>query len=214
MRTSVRLMEVSMRELRDSDRPRLGSLRRHRDFLLFWSGETVSLFGSQVTLLALPLTAILVLRATPFELGVLNAVGFAPYLLATLPAGAWVDRRPKRPILLASNIGRALVVGLVPLVGLLGWLRMEILLAVAFAHGLLSVTFDVAWLSFVPSLVGREHVVAANSRLQASAAAAQIGGPGLGGALIQLLAAPMALIVDALSFLCSAVTLALIRAPK
>ena len=196
------------------DRVSRGSLWRDRDFLLFWSGETVSLFGSQITVLALPLTAILVLRATPFELGLLNAVAFAPYLLAALPAGAWVDRRPKRPILLASNLGRAVVIGVVPLAAVLGLLRIEVLLAVAFVHGLFSVIFDVGWLSFVPTLVGREQVVAANSRLQASASAAQIGGPGLGGALIQLLAAPMALVVDALSFLFSAITLALIRAPE
>jgi MFS family permease len=191
-----------------------GSLWRHRDFLLFWSGETVSLFGSQVTVLALPLTAILVLRATPLEVGVLNAAGFAPYLLATLPAGAWIDRRPKRPILLAANVGRALVIGLVPLAAALGWLRIEVLVSVAFVHGFLSVIFDVGWLSFVPSLAGREHIVGANSRLQASASAAQIGGPGLGGMLVQLLSPPIALVVDALSFLFSAGTLSLIRAPE
>src|SRR5207249_9953035 len=107
MPTSVSLTQVSMPVSSDPTRPSSGSLWRHRDFLLFWSGETVSLFGSQITVLALPFTAILVLHSTPFELGLLNAVGFAPYLLATLPAGAWVDRHAKRPILLTANIGRA-----------------------------------------------------------------------------------------------------------
>jgi MFS family permease len=120
-------------------------LRRHRDFLLFWGGETISLFGSQVTLLALPLTAILVLKASPFELGLLNAAGFLPFLLVTLPAGAWLDRRRKRPILLVSNLGRAFVVALVPLAAMLGWLRIELLYAVAVAHGVLAVAYDVGW---------------------------------------------------------------------
>jgi MFS family permease len=192
------------------------SLWRHRDFSLFWSGETVSLFGSQVTLLALPLTAILVLHATPWELGVLNAAGFAPFLLATLPAGAWIDRHRKRRILLASNLLRAGIVAIVPLASAVGWLRLELLIAVALAHGVLTVVYDVGWLSFVPSLVGRDQVVAANSRLQASASAAQVGGPGVGGVLIQLLSAPVALVVDAASFAFSAITLAFIttREPK
>lgn len=190
------------------------SLWRHRDFLLFWSGETVSLFGSQVTHLALPLTAILVLGASPIELGVLNAVSFLPFLLVTLPAGAWLDRRRKRPVLLASNIGRAVVVAVVPLAAALGWLRIELLYAVALAHGALTVVYDVGWLSFVPSLVAREQVVGANSRLQASASAADVGGPGLGGVLVQMLTAPIALVADAASFLFSAVTLSRIRAPE
>jgi MFS family permease len=186
-------------------------LRRHRDFLLFWGGETVSLFGSQVTLLALPLTAILVLKASPFELGLLNAAGFLPFLLVTLPAGAWLDRRRKRPILLVSNLGRAFVVALVPLAAVLGWLRIELLYAVAVAHGVLAVAYDVGWLSFVPSLVGRDQVVAANARLQASASAGQVGGPGVGGLLIPVLGAPIALLADTISFLFSAATLVLIR---
>jgi MFS family permease len=187
-------------------------LWRHRDFLLFWSGETVSLFGSQVTLLALPLAAILVLHAAPWEVGILNAAGFAPFLLATLPAGAWLDRHRKRPILLGSNVLRAGIVAVVPVASALGWLRLELLIAVALAHGALTVVYDVGWLSFVPSLVRRDQVVTANSRLQASASAAQVGGPGVGGVLIQLLSAPMALVVDAASFAFSAITLGLIRA--
>jgi MFS family permease len=190
------------------------SLWRHRDFLLFWSGETVSLFGSQVTLLALPLTAILVLHATPWELGLLNAAGYAPFLLATLPAGAWLDRERKRPILLASSVLRAAIVAIVPLASALGWLRLEVLVGVALAHGILTVVYDVGWLSFVPSLVRRDQVVSANSRLQASASAAQVGGPGVGGVLIQVLSAPMALVVDAASFAFSAITLASIKTPE
>jgi MFS family permease len=189
------------------------SLWRHRDFLLFWSGETISLFGSQVTVLALPLTAIFVLHATPFELGLLNAASFAPFLVATLPAGAWLDRRRKRPVLLASNLIRASVIGVVPIAAVGGWLSLELLYAVALLHGVLAVMYDVGWLSFVPSLVSRERVVAANSRLQASASAAQVGGPGIGGILVQVLTAPAALAVDACSFAFSAVTLALLH-PK
>jgi MFS family permease len=204
-------MQVTMPEATAPATAPLVPLRRHRDFLLFWSGETVSLFGSQVTFLALPLTAILVLHASPFELGLLNAGGFLPFLFVSLPAGAWLDRRRKRPILLLSNLVRALIVGLVPLAAVFGWVRIELLYAVAVAHGVMAVVYDVGWLSFVPSLVGHDHVVAANARLQASASAAQVGGPGVAGVLIQALSAPIALLADAVSFVFSAATLALIR---
>jgi MFS family permease len=196
----------------DAPVPHTRPLGSHRDFLLFWAGETVSLFGSQITVLALPLTALLVLHVSPIQLGILNAAGFLPFLLIALPAGAWLDRYRRRPILLASNVGRAIVIGLVPLAAFAGLLRIELLYAVAFIHGVLAVFYEVGWLSYIPTILARDQVIGANRRLQASASAAQIGGPGVGGILVQLLSAPIALVADAGSFVFSAATLALIRA--
>ena len=190
---------------------RMGALWRHRDFRKLWAGETVSLFGSEVTELALPLVAVLVLDADAGQMGLLAAARFAPFLLITLPAGAWVDRRRRRPVLIGSNLGRALLVGLVPLLAGLGLLRMGHLYAVAFAVGTLTVVFDIAYQSYLPSLVEREQLVEGNSKLQASASAARVGGPGLGGLLVQLVGAPRALLLDAGSYVVSAASLLAIR---
>lgn len=187
-------------------------LWRHRDFLRLWTGETVSLFGSEVTELALPLAAVLTLGADAGQLGLLGAVRFAPYLVFTLPAGVIADRVRRRPILVCANLGRALAIGLVPVLAVLGILTFPLLLVVAFAVGVLTVFFDVTYVSYLPSVVCREHLVEGNSRLQASASAAAIGGPGLGGLLVELLTPPIALAVDAVSYLLSALTLASIRA--
>jgi MFS family permease len=189
----------------------MDGLWRHRDFRKLWAGETVSLFGSEVTELALPLVAVLVLEADAGQMGLLAAARFAPFLLITLPAGAWVDRRRRRPVLIGSNLGRALLVGLVPLLSGLGLLRMGYLYAIAFAVGALTVLFDVAYQSYLPSLVDREQLVEGNSKLQASASAARVGGPGLGGLLVQLVGAPRALLLDAASYVISAASLLAIR---
>lgn len=187
------------------------SLWRNRDFLQLWAGETISMFGSEVSELALPLVAILVLEADAAELGLLGAARFAPFLLLTLPVGVLADRRRRRPMLVAANLGRAVAIGLVPTLAVLGMLSMPALLVVAFAVGSLTVLFDVTYVSYVPSVVGRDQLIAGNSRLQVSASAAAIGGPGLGGLLVQALTAPIALVVDAISYLVSAVNLLLIR---
>ena len=189
----------------------MAGLWRHRDFRKLWAGETVSLFGSEVTELALPLVAVLVLDADAGQMGLLAAARFAPFLLVTLPAGAWVDRRRRRPVLVASNLGRALLVGLVPLLAGLGLLGMGHLYGIAFAVGVLTVLFDVAYQSYLPSLVDRDQLVEGNSKLQASASAARVGGPGLGGLLVQLIGAPRTLLVDAASYLVSAASLLAIR---
>jgi len=191
-----------------------GSLWRHRDFLKYWAGETVSLFGTQVTALALPLTAVLILQATPAQMGILGAAQFAPFLLITLFAGVWTDRRRRRPILIGANLGRAVLVGMIPLSAFLGVLRMDHLYTVAFLVGILTVFFDVAYLSYVPTLVSREQLIEANSKLQVSASAAEISGPGVAGVLVELVTAPFALVVDALSYLASAIGLVLIRKPE
>jgi MFS family permease len=185
-----------------------------RAFRTFWFGQTVSLFGSQVTFLALPLAAILVLHASPLEMGLLGAVEFAPFLLLTLVAGAWIDRIRRRPVLLAANLLRAGLIGLVPVAAVTGQLSMPILAAIAFAAGCCAVCFEVAMLAYVPSLVGRERLTSANARLFGSASAAEVVGPGLAGLLVSIVGAPLALLADAASYLVSALSLASIRRPE
>ena len=190
------------------------SLRHNRDFLKLWAGETVSLIGSQVTMLALPLTAVLLLGAGPFEMGLLTAAGYAPFLLIGLFAGVWVDRRRRRPILIAANVGRAALLAAIPLAAALGLLRIEQLYLVAFVVGVLTVFFDVAYTSYLPALVDREQLVEGNARLEVSRSVAQIAGPGTAGALVQLVGGALAVALDALSYLVSAACLWWIRAEE
>ncbi|MHB1006282.1 MAG: MFS transporter [Chloroflexota bacterium] len=190
---------------------RLTGLWRHGDFMRLWSGQTISQFGSQITLLALPLVAALLLKASPFEMGLLGAAEMAPFLLIGLPAGVWVDRWPRRPVLIAGDLGRALAIGSIPLTYELGQLSMSQLYVVAFVTGIFTVFFDVAYMSYLPALVERERLVEGNSKMEVTRAAAQIAGPGLGGSLVQILTAPVAMAFDAVSFVVSAVFLISIR---
>jgi MFS family permease len=164
---------------RSTARP--GGLWRHRDFRKLWAGETVSLFGSEVTELALPLVAVLALDAGAGQMGLLAAARFAPFLLVTLPAGVWVDRRRRRPVLVGANLGRCLLVALVPVLASLEVLRIQHLYGIAFAIGVLTVLFDVAYQSYLPSLVDRGQLVEGNSKLQASASVARWAGPAWAG---------------------------------
>ena len=195
-------------------RPRFGRLWSHPDFLKFWTGETVSLFGTQVTFLALPLTAVLVLGADAKQLGVLRFLEYLPFILFTLIFGVWVDRRRRRPVMIVSNAVRAVLIGLIPLLsvlGLLDELGLPALYLVAFAVGTFTVLFDLSWMSYVPTIVGRSDLVEANSKVATSYAAAEVAGPGLGGALVQLVGAPRALALDAASYVVSAISLLMIR---
>lgn len=190
---------------------RFGGLWRHPRFLKLWAGQTVSLFGSQITMLALPLLAILTLRASPAQMGLLRAFQTVPALLVGLFVGVWVDRLRRRPILLGADLGRALCLGLIPLSAALGLLRIEVLYGVGFLVGLLTVCFDVAYMSFLPSLVGHERVLEGNSKLETSYSAASIAGPSVAGLLVQAVTAPLAIALDAASFLVSALFLASLR---
>jgi len=191
--------------------PKLTGLWRHTDFLRLWSGQTFSAFGSMIGRTALSFTAILVLRATPLQLGLLNAMELAPGFLGGLAAGAWVDRLRRRPLMIGADLGRALVLASIPLAALLGVLHIEQLYIVAVAVSLLGLIFDVAYQSYLPGLVGKEDLLEGNSKLSASAAVAEFGGFSLGGWLVQLLSAPFAILIDSVSFLVSALTLGLIR---
>jgi MFS family permease len=191
-----------------------GSLWRHPDFMKLWTGQTVSQFGSMVTRDALPLIGVLVLRATPWQMGLLSAAGLAPVLFIGLLAGAWVDRLRRRPILMAADLGRALLVGSIPLAALLGRLSLLHLMIVAALAGLLTVFFDVAYQAYLPGLVAPEQVFEGNSKLSLTGSLAEIVVPGLTGLLVQIISAPFTLAVDMLSYLASAFSLGLIRQPE
>jgi MFS family permease len=195
-------------------RPAPVPLRRSPDFLKLWLAQAASLLGSEVTAVAFPLTAVLTLRATPLEMGLLGAAQAAPYLLLGLVAGAWADRWRRRPLLVAADLGRALLLATVPLAALGGILTLAQLYAVAFLTGALTVVFEVAHGAYLPTLVARERLVAGNGTLEATRATAGVAGPGAGGWLVQGLGAPLAVVADALSFLVSALSLAAIRAPE
>jgi MFS family permease len=190
------------------------SLWRNADFLKLWAGQTVSLIGSEVTGLALPLTAALTLTATPAQMGILGAAQYAPALLLGLFAGVWIDRVRRRPILILADVGRAFLLASIPVAILLGAHSMNYLYGVAFAVGALTVLFAVAYQAYLPSLVEQAHLVEANGRLEASRSLAGIFGSGLSGALVQLLTAPIAILTDACSFLVSVFSLAIIRTPE
>jgi MFS family permease len=193
---------------------RFTGLWLHPDFRKLWAGETISVFGSQITLLALPLVAVLALDANAGQMGLLTAAGFAPDLLVSLLAGAWVDRVRRRPVLIGADLGRAALLATIPLAWELGRLTMIQLYLVAFATGVLSVFFRLAYVSLLPSLVGPAQLVEGNSKLEVSRSVAKIGGPGLAGGLVQIFGAPLTLIADGVSFICSAFFIRVIRTPE
>jgi MFS family permease len=189
----------------------LTPLRRNRSFLLLWSGQSVSLIGSQVTVVARPLTAALTLGASPWEMGVLAACSRFPYLLFGLPAGVWVDRLPRRPLLIACAAAQTVTLGLIPAAAALGLLSLPLLLAAAFVAGVLAVFADIAGLALVPMVVPRSQFIGGQSALETSQSISQIAGPALSGWLVQALTAPLAILADALSFLISVGTIACVK---
>jgi MFS family permease len=187
-------------------------------FLKLWAGQSVSLMGSAVTGLALPLTAIYVLHVNAGQIGVLKTLQWLPYILISLFVGAWSDRHRRKPVMILASLGQAIVLAAIVAFAKLGILSLGMLFVAVFITGSLTVFFDVSYTAYIPALVGKEDLLGANSRLQSSAAVAQISGPAVAGLLVQLITAPLALVVDAASFIVSVVTLAWIRetesAPK
>jgi MFS family permease len=190
---------------------RPGGLWRHRDFRNLWAAETISQFGSQIDDLALGLVAIIVLEASAFEVAVYGTLNFLPFILFTLPAGVWVDRLPRKPILVIGDLGRFAVLLTIPIAYVADVLTLWQLYAVAFLTGVFTVFFDVAYQSYLPSLVDRDQLREGNSKLEISRSTAQLAGPGLGGVLVELITAPYAVLVDAFSFLASGTFLLRIR---
>jgi len=199
---------------RAADGTRRRSLWRHRDFLKLWSAQTVSQLGDEVTQLAIPFVAVLTLDVTPFELGLLATLQFLPFILLTLPAGVWVDRLRRRPILIGADMGRAILLASIPVAFLAGVLTLPQLYVVAFAVGCLEVFFDVAYQSYLPSVVDRDRLVEGNAKLEISASASTIVGPSVAGLLVEVVRAPIAIVFDVLSYLGSAVILLFIRSPE
>jgi MFS family permease len=192
----------------------MASVLRQRDFRLLWSAQTVSELGTAVTLVAFPLLAIAVLHASNFEVGVITAASTAAWMLVGLPAGVWVDRWPRRPVMVVADLGRAALMASVPLAWALGVLTVAQLIGVALVTGVLTVFFNVADTAFLPAVVAPDRLADGNGALQASFAAAGIAGPSLGGGLVQLFGAPAALLADTASFIASAVCVLRIRAPE
>lgn len=183
-------------------------LRENRPFGLFWLGQSVSLFGDQVTMIALPLVAVLVLHADAAQMGYLTAAGLAPNLLFALHAGAWVDRHGRRRrVMVAADWGRAILLASIPLAYALGVLSLSQLFVVAFVVGTLSVLFSVSYSTLFVSLVPKARYVEATSLLNGSRAFSFVAGPSVGGLLVQAVAAPLAVAVDAVSFVASALFL-------
>ncbi|QIS20393.1 MFS transporter [Nocardia terpenica] len=180
---------------------------RHRDFRLLLGGAAVSQVGAQVALVALPLVAVVSLNASAFEVGLLTAAETAAFLLIGLPAGAWVDRMRRLPILIRADLVRAAVMTTVPLAAVAGVLTMAQLYAVALITGFATVFFDVSHQSYLPRLLPRDQLVTGNGALETARSVAQVTGPGLGGWLVQILGAPLAIGVDALGYLASALFL-------
>ncbi|MHB1988932.1 MAG: MFS transporter [Acidimicrobiales bacterium] len=189
-------------------------LRRHRDFNLLWCGESISELGSQVSLLAIPLVAVRSLHATVFAVGVLTALSTVSFLLVGLPAGAWVDRMARRPVMIIADVGRLLVLASIPVAYGAGVLMLPQLYAVAFLTGLLTVFFDVAYQSYLPALVGVERIVEGNAKLAGTAQVAQIAGPSVAGGLVQGIGGALAVAVDAASYAISAMAVLSIRASE
>src|SRR5688572_15956877 len=182
-----------------------------RTFLALWSASTISVFGSLITRTALPFAAILVLGAGPLEISALRSAELIAALVVGLVAGAWVDRLRRRQIMIWADLGRAVILATVPIAFLANVLGLELLLFVAFATAVLSTFFDVADNAYLPSIVPRERLVAANSALTATGSVAEFSSFGIGGFLIQVFTAPIAIAIDAVSFVVSALLLGTIR---
>jgi MFS family permease len=196
--------------VRMSMRTRLGVLADF-DFRQLFLADTVSQVGSQVTLLALPLVAVLALHANAFEIGLLSAADTAAFLIVGLPAGALVDRLRRRNVMIAGDLSRAIMLGSVPFAWWMGWLSMPQLYVVGLGTGLATVFFDVAYQSYLPHLVGRGSLVEGNAKLQGVQSVSQLAGPTAAGFLIQALTAPYAIVIDAVSFVGSAFFVGRIR---
>ncbi len=191
-----------------------GGLWGHSDFLKLWTGQSISEFGSQISGLAIPWLAAVELHASPFEFSLLGVLGFLPFILFALPAGVWVDRLRRKPILIVGDAARAVLLAAIPLFWALDLLEMWHLFVILFVVGIFTVFFDVAYQSYLPSLVDREHLVEGNAKLQTTVSTAQVAGPSLAGAMIAAITAPYAIVVDAASFVVSTAFMIPIRRPE
>ena len=184
-----------------------GGLFRNFDFLRLWTAQGLSVLGSKLSELAIPLIAVTMLDATPVQMGLLLAAENLPFLLIGLPAGVWVDRMRKRPIMVSADVVRALCLLAIPICAYFEMLSLAVLFVVAFGVGFMNVWFDLAYGSYVPALVPRDRLIEANSKLSISLSAAETCGPAVGGVLIQLFGAPATILFNALTFVFSGLLL-------
>ncbi len=199
-----------MRRLR---RP-TGGLWSNADFVRLWTGQSISELGSQVSALAIPIVAAVVLHTSALVYSLLGVFGFLPFILFALPAGAWVDRMRRKRILIAGDAARAVLLATIPIAYAFGVLTIWQLLVIQFVVGIFTVFFDVAYQSYLPSLVRRDHLIEGNSKLQLTVSVAQVAGPSMAGGLIAAITAPYAIVVDAISFVISALFMLDIRAQE
>src|SRR5581483_8505254 len=183
-------------------------------FVRLFAGNAISQLGTQFSVLALPLTALFVLHEGALEVSLLRAFNVLPFVLFSLPAGVWIDRMRRRPLMIVADVGRALALGSIPVAFWLGRLSLAQLYVVVAIHGTLSVVFDVSYLSFLPGLVRRERLGEANSKLLGSQAVAQSAGPSIAGVVVGAVGAAVAVLGDAVSFALSALFVAAIRSPR
>ena len=194
--------------------PFASPLWQNNAFVRVWSAATISIFGSLITRMALPFVAILVLDAGAFEVALVRSIDLLAALLFGLIVGAWVDRLRRRPVMVWADLGRAVLLVTIPIAAVGGWLTLAQLLLVSFAVAILSTFFDAADNAYLPSIVPRDELVRANGALAASGSAAEFTAFGISGFLVQLLSAPLAIFIDAVSFIVSAVLLGTIRRPE
>lgn len=183
----------------------------HHDFRQLWVGDTISQFGTQVSLIALPYLAVTILGADEFQMGLLTMLEFISFLIIGLPAGAWVDRWRRQRVLVTNDVIRACALGSLPVAYYLDVVTFAQLCAVALLAGTATVFFDVAYQSYLPAIVDRRQITEGNSKLEISRSVAQVAGPGLAGGLIKVLGAPLMIVVDAVSYLLSAAFVSRIR---
>ena len=182
-------------------------LWKHRDFLNVWGAETISVFGSQFYLLAMPLVAIYALDASEADMGLLFAVEMSPFLLFGLLAGVLADRSERRKIMIICDFGRAFTIAVIPITWYLDILSWPVMFSVAFAAGVFTAFFDIAYQAYLPVLVKKNQLIDANSKLETSRASSQVAGPGIAGTVVEIVSAPIALVADSISFVASAILL-------
>src|SRR5579864_1643802 len=182
---------------------RTGALWSNADFVRLWAGQSISELGSQVSQLAIPIVAAIALHASPIVFSLLGVFGFLPFILFALPAGAWVDRMRRRRILIVGDAARAVLLASIPVTYAFGALTIVQLLLIQFVVGIFTVFFDVAYQSYLPQLVHRDHLIDGNSKLQLTVSIAQVAGPSMSGGLIAAITAPYAIVADAISFVIS-----------
>jgi MFS family permease len=196
------------------DRALGGRLWRNGDFMRLWVGQTVSEAGTQVSQLAVPTVAILLLGATPFQVGLLTALEFLPFPVLGLFAGVYADRLKRRPLMIISDLGRMVALLTIPIAFSFGILRIEQLYVVGLLVGVCNVFFGISYQSYLPALIDRADLVEGNSKLEVSRSTAMLAGPAIAGVAIQAIGAARAIYLDAASFLVSAASLWLIRKPE